>query len=113
MFLDFWGEKRSLNRMLSQLHSMSKCKGKATSSFNRGFASFYYDMPREINPLEGAMKLHYAYFFPLDLSLFLLDRESYLLHNMFADVLEVEENIRISGRFPYQGGNIENDEDLK
>ena len=32
---------------------------------------------------------------------------------MFADALEVEENIRLSGRFPDQGGIIENDGDLK
>ena len=58
------------------------------------------------------MKLHYASEFPPDLSLFLWERKSYSLQNMFSDALEVEENIRLSGRFPNWGGNIENGEDL-
>ena len=58
MFLYFWGERRSLDQVLSEFYSMRKREGEAASSFNRRFTSFYYGMPKEIQPLEGATKLH-------------------------------------------------------
>ena len=75
IFLDFWGERRSLDQILSEFYSMRKPEGEAMSSFNKRFTSFYYGMPKEIQPLEGAAKLHYAFVFPPDLSLFLLERK--------------------------------------
>ena len=61
--------------------------------------SFYYSIPEEIQPLEGAAKMHYASIFPPELSLFLLERKSVTLQCMFADSLEVEENLRMSKTF--------------
>ena len=69
-FLGFWGERRSLDQILSEFYSMKKHEGETMSSFNRRFASFYYNMSKEFQPLKGVMKLHYAFVFPLDLSLF-------------------------------------------
>ena len=66
------------------------------SSFNRRFVSFYYNMPKEVQPLENAAKLYYASTFPLELSLLLLERKSTTLQHMFTDCLEVEENFKMS-----------------
>ena len=79
---------------------MRENEGKDTSSFKKRFASFYYKMPKEIKPLEGAANLHYAFVFPPNLSLFLLERKSFSLQEMFVDALEVEENFRLSRRLP-------------
>ena len=46
VFLDFWGENRSLNRELSEFCSMRKREGEPTSSFNKRFVSFYFGMPK-------------------------------------------------------------------
>ena len=56
-------------------------------------------MPKEIQPLEGAAKLHYASIFPPKFSLLLLERRSITLQRMFVDPLEVEDNIRMSRNF--------------
>ena len=66
------------------------------SSFNRRFASFYYKIPKEIQPFENAAKLYYETTFPLELSLLLLERNSVTLQHMFIDCLEVEDNLRMS-----------------
>ena len=100
MFLDFWGERKSLYQVLSKFYSMIKREGEATSSFNRRFTSFYYSMLKEIHPLEGAARLHYMSIFPPDLSLFLLERKSTSLQIMFSDALDVEENFRLSRKIP-------------
>ena len=47
---------------------MKKHEGEIMSSFKRRFASFYYNTPKEIQPLEGDAKLHYASIFPPELS---------------------------------------------
>ena len=66
------------------------------SSFNKSFVSFYYNMPKEIQPLENATKLYYATTFPPELSWLLLERNSVTLQHMFIDCLEVEKNLRMS-----------------
>ena len=91
---------------------MRKRKGEATSSFNKRFVSFYYGMPKEIHPLEGAMKLHFASVFPPDLSLFRLEIKSTSLQRMFADALDIEENFRLLGKILDQGGINKKDMDL-
>ena len=62
--------------------------------------------------LEGAAKLHYAYVFPLELSLFVLERRSVTLQRMFVDSLEVEENLRMSRRFLDHGSHDGSDKEL-
>ena len=75
---------------------MKRHEGEAMSSFNRIFASFYYNMPKEFQPLENATKIYYAATFPLKLSLLLLERKPTTLQHMFTDCLEVEKNLKIS-----------------
>ena len=91
---------------------MGKHEGETTSSFNKRFASFYYSMPKEIQPFEGVAKMHYAFVFPLELSLFLLERNLVTLQRMFADALKVKENIRMTRRLLYHGSNNGSDKEL-
>ena len=65
-------------------------------------------MPKEVQPLENAAKIYYADTFSPDLSLLLLERKSTTLHHMFADYLEVEENLKMSKKSSDQddGGEI-------
>ena len=46
VFLDFWGEKRSLDRVLSEFYSMRKHEGEPMPSYNKRFASLYYGIPK-------------------------------------------------------------------
>ena len=46
------------------------------STFNRRFTGFYYNMPKEVQPLENTAKIYYAAAFPPNLSLLLLERKS-------------------------------------
>ena len=78
------------------------------SSFNIRFAIFYYNMPKEFQPLENPAKIYYALTFPPELSLLILERKSTTLQHMFTDCLEVEENLERSQRVSRQdsGGRI-------
>ena len=80
-----------MNQILSEFYSLKRHEGEAMSSFNRRFASFYYNMPKEVQPLENVAKIYYAATFPPELSLLLLERKSTTLQHMFTDCLEVEE----------------------
>ena len=60
IFLGFLGKRKSLDQVLSEFYSMKKQEGETMSSFNRRFANFYYSMLKEIQPIVGAVKLHYA-----------------------------------------------------
>ena len=66
------------------------------SSFNKRFASLYYKIPKEIQPLENTAKLYYASTFPPILSLLLLEGKPVSLQQMLVDSLEVEYNLRMS-----------------
>ena len=57
------------------------------SSFNRRFASFYYNMPKEIQPLVGVAKLHYVDSFDSDFAFLLRERKLVSLPIMFQDAL--------------------------
>ena len=93
IFLKFWGKRRPLDQIISELYPLERQEGETMSSFNRRFASFYYNMPKGIYPLENTAKLHYAAAFHPEMSLLLLERNSITLHHMFIDCLEVEDNL--------------------
>ena len=69
------------------------------SSFNRIFARFYYNMPKEVQPLENIAKIYYVVTIPPELSLLLLEIKSTTMHHMFTDCLEVEENLKMFKKF--------------
>ena len=75
---------------------MERQEDETMQSFNKRFASFYYNMPKEIQPLENIAKLYYASTFPPKLSLILLEIKSVTLQQTFFDSLEVEDNLRMS-----------------
>ena len=83
------------------------------SSFNRRFASFYYNMPKEIQPLENAAKIYYATNFPPQLALLLLERKSVTLQHVFIDYLEVEDNRRLSKFFSDQDNGDKMEKELE
>ena len=97
-----------MEQMLSEFYSLRRHEGEAISSFNRRFIRFYYNMPKEFQPLENTAKIYYAAAFPLDLSLLLLERKLTTLQQMFVDFLEVEENLKMSKKLSDQdnGGEI-------
>ena len=64
-------------------------------------------MPKEVQPLEDATKIYYVAAFPPDLSFLLLERKSTTLQHMFADCLEVEENLKMSKKLSNQDGGGE------
>ena len=62
--------------------------------------------------MEGATTLFYASISPLDLSLFLLERNSTSLQGIFSDALDVKENFRLLGKVLDHGCANENGEEL-
>ena len=59
-FLKFWGRRRPLEQILSEFYSLRRHEDEAISGFNKRFASFYYNMPKEFQPLENVDKIYYA-----------------------------------------------------
>ena len=47
---------------------MERQEDETMSSFNKRFASFYYNIPKQIQPLEDVSKIYYASTFPPKLS---------------------------------------------
>ena len=90
-----------MEKMLLEFYSLRRHEGEAISSFNKIFVIFYYNMPKEVQPLENAAKIYYAASFPPDLSLLLSERKSTTLQQTFTDCLEVEENLKMSKKLSY------------
>ena len=61
--------------------------------FNRRFYSVYHSMPLDIKPTEIAAMVYYVMAHHSDLVLFLLERKSSYLRQLFEDAKGVEENI--------------------
>ena len=59
-----------------------------------GFKVFYISMPTEIRPLEKIAMVYYVMAQHSDLVLFLLERKSSSLRQLFEDVKGVKENIQ-------------------
>ena len=71
--------------LLSEFHSINQKENETVSSFNRRFSSVYYELPKVIQPLEDTAKLYYATTLPSRLFLFLSERKSATLQQMFID----------------------------
>ena len=84
---------------------MKKHDDETMYGFNRRFASFYYSMPKEIQPLEGTAKMHYGFVLSPELSLLLLERRPVTLQRMFVNALEFKYNLRMSEKLSDQGGD--------
>jgi hypothetical protein len=55
---------------------MIRMKDETISNFSRRFASLYYKLPKEVQPLEVAAMIHYVTTFQSDLSFLLMERKS-------------------------------------
>jgi len=100
-FLRFWGEKKPFDLLLSEFYSIKKQEDETMSSFNRRFFSVYYELPKVIQPLEGA-KLYYAATLPSNLFLFLWERRFATLQQIFIDSQELEDNLKACRKLSYQ-----------
>ena len=72
------------------------------SSFNRRLYSIYCSLPLEIKPSKIAAMVYYILSQHSNIVLFLRERESTYLLQLFIDVEEVEENILDCGRIQRQ-----------
>ena len=69
-------------------------KDETISNFSRRFASLYYKLPKEFQPPEVVVMLHYVTTFQSDLYFLLMERKSMCLQQMFNNAQEVEDNIQ-------------------
>ena len=81
---------------------MKKQNDESISMFSRRFFSFYYKIPKDIQPLEGISKLYYATYFHSYLSLLFLERKFVSLRHMFSDAQEIEDNLQACGKISQQ-----------
>ena len=96
-----WGENKSLDQYLTDFHTLRRGKEEALVVFNKRFYTVYYSMPLEIRPNEIAALAYYVIAQQSNLVLFLLERKSSSLRQLFEYAKGVEENIRASKRIQY------------
>jgi hypothetical protein len=112
-FHRFWGERKSWNLLLSEFYAMRRMKDETISNFNRKFASLYYKLPKEVQPLEVTTMLHYVTTFQSELSFLLMERKSTSLQQIFNNAQEVEDNLQACQSLQNQNlksvANTEND----
>jgi hypothetical protein len=93
VFLRYWGEKKSFEQYLSEFYALRREQDETVIVFNRRFHNFYLNMPMEIQPTEVAAMVQYTIAQHPDLVIFLRERRSSSLHQMFTNAEEIEENI--------------------
>jgi hypothetical protein len=101
-FLKCWGENKSFDQYLHEFTTLRRGKNEVLSVFNRRFYNLYYSLPLEIKPSETAAMVYYIMSQYSDLVLYLRERKSTSLSQLFMDVEEVEENLRACGRIQSQ-----------
>jgi hypothetical protein len=101
-FLKCWGENKSFDQYLYEFTTLRRGKNEVMSAFNRRFYNLYCSLPLEIKPSETAAMVYYIVSQYSDLVLYLRERKSTSLSQLFMDVEEVEENLRACGRIQSQ-----------
>ena len=94
VFLKYWGKNKSYDQFLSQFYSLKRENDEPITKFNWRFQIFYISMPTEIRPSEKLDMVYYVMAQHSDLVVFLLERKSSSLRQLFEDVKGVDENIR-------------------
>jgi hypothetical protein len=103
VFLRYWGENKSFEQYLSKFYALKKERYETVTHFNKRFHSFYLNMHVVIRPFETiAMVLYTATHLHPDLVLYLRERNSLSLEQMFVHAEEIEDNLRACGRLPNQ-----------
>ena len=99
-FLIFWGGNKSWDQYLSKFHTMQRQRDETISIFNRIFSSFYYKIPKEIQPSEATTRICYAIAFHSDITCILMAKRSSTFQQMFDDAREIEENLQACQKLP-------------
>ena len=92
-FLRYWGENKSFDQYLHEFTTLRRGKREVLSDFNQRFHSLYCSMPLEIKPSEIAAMVYYIVSQHSDLVLYLRERKSTSLSQLFMDTEEVEEHL--------------------
>jgi hypothetical protein len=93
-FLKGWGENKSFDQYLHVFITLRRGKKEVLSAFNRRFHILYCSLPLKIKPFETAAMVYYIVSQHSDLVLYLRERKSTSLSQLFMDTEEVEENLR-------------------
>jgi hypothetical protein len=103
LFLRYWGENKSYEQYLSEFSAMKRRRDETVVIFNRIFQNFYLSMPIDIRPSEVVARVFYTatHHHPY-LTLFLRERRSLTLQQMFTDAEEIEDNLRACGNLSDQ-----------
>jgi hypothetical protein len=96
------GEKKSVDQYLIKLNNMRRWKEEALATFYKRFHSFYCSMPLDIRPFETAAMVYYTLAQHHESFLYLRERKSSSLEQMFTNAKEIEENFQARGRLPKQ-----------
>jgi hypothetical protein len=94
VFLKFWGKKKSLDLQLTEFYALKRQRNETIFTFSRRFSSIYYNLPKEIQPIEATAMLHYATTFHPEVSFLLMERRPKSLQQMFNDAQEIQHNIQ-------------------
>jgi hypothetical protein len=84
-FLRHWGENKSFDQHLTDFCAHNRKEDEALATFNKRFHSFYYNMPIEIRPTEVVAMVQYTMAQHPNLFLYLRERKSPSLQQMFVD----------------------------
>jgi hypothetical protein len=100
VFLRYWGENKYVDQYSIEINSMRRGKEESLATFNIRFQFFYYSMALEIWPSETTSMVYYTLAQHHELFLYLRERKSSSLEQMFTNVEEIEENFQVYGRLP-------------
>ena len=103
VFLRYWGENKFVDQCISKFCVLKKRRNETATQFNWRFHSFYLSMFDYIRPSEVVAKLFYiAAHHHHVLVLFLRERKSPSLEQVYIDVEEIENNLRVCGKLSDQ-----------
>jgi hypothetical protein len=102
VFSKYWDENKSLDQYLADFYTLRRGEGEVLPIFNRRFYNVYHSMPIEIHPTEVASMVQYTMAQHPNLFLYLRERKSPSLQQMFVDAEEVESNLRACAQLSCQ-----------
>jgi hypothetical protein len=101
-FMKYWGENKSFDQYLTDFYALRREDDETIVQFNRRFHSIYHSMPIEIRPTEVVSMVQYTMAQHPNLFLYLRERKSPSLQQMFVDAEEVESNLRACAQLSCQ-----------
>jgi hypothetical protein len=93
VFPKYWDENKSLDQYLANFYTLRRGEGEVFPVFNRRFYNIYHRMSIKICPTEVDSMVQYSMAQHPNLFLYLRERKSPSLQQMFVYVEEVESNI--------------------